>query len=309
VAEPAPSASVGPGMGRFVAVDLKLAGGGAPSTLGLQWLVEKGYRTRLDLREPSEVPSSFISEVTSRGLRYVALPMSLKTIDRDHVDRFYFEIAAGEARPLFFFDSNGNRAGALWYIRRIAIDRVDPQMARREAEELGLVDETAWTAATDYVAKIGLPHAGSGSGSGEARPLSAAFPGPSSSATLAQKPGDGISASTEAARPETTRAEPRSASLATGPGPVTLAPTSSVPPVSPALESNAGPEQSDPSSDSTSFDDPVAWRPFAAMVLTGLSLPLAYWSRSIVPTILEKTRASLPGPARRRQSLPDESGG
>ena len=39
----------------------------------------------------------------------------------------------------------------------------------------------------------------------------------------------------------------------------------------------------------------MAWRPFAAMVLTGLSLPLAYWSRSIVPTILAKTRASLPG--------------
>ena len=32
------------------------------------------------------------------------------------------------------------------------------------------------------------------------------------------------------------------------------------------------------------------------MVITGLSLPLAYWSRTVVPTILSKARASLPAP-------------
>ncbi len=105
--QPSPSASVGPGINRFVAVDLKLAGGSAPSTDGLKWLVDKGYRTVLDLREPSEVPSSFITEVTNFGLRYVALPISLKTIDRAHVDRFNFEVAAGEARPLFFLIPTG----------------------------------------------------------------------------------------------------------------------------------------------------------------------------------------------------------
>ena len=308
VAEPSPSASIGPGLTRFVAVDLKLAGGGAPSAAGLQWLVEKGYRTLLDLREPSEVPSSFIAEVTNKGLRYVALPMSLKTIDRDHVDRFHFEIAAGEARPLFFFDSNGTRAGALWYIRRIVVDRVDPQIARREAEELGLVDETAWMAATDYVAKIGSPRAGSSSS--EARSPSVASPGPSSGQTPAQKaPETSSQASTAAAQPtfepaRTTVGQPRDWSRAGYP-----APTHSVSP--------ASPPRRDPGAESilhlhptpASPSDPLAWRPFAAMVLTGLSLPLAYWSRSIVPTILAKTRASLPAPALRPKSLPDESDG
>src|SRR5262249_38214310 len=116
--EQSPSASVGPGIARFVAVDVKLAGGSAPNGAGLNWLVEKGYRTVLDLRESSEVPSSFISLVANHGLRYVALPIGLKSIDRNHIARFNFEIAAGEARPLFFFDSDGTRAGALWYIRR-----------------------------------------------------------------------------------------------------------------------------------------------------------------------------------------------
>ena len=50
----------------------------------------------------------------------------------------FSELAMGEARPLYFFDSDGTRAGALWYIRRIAVDRVSNEIARREAENLGL---------------------------------------------------------------------------------------------------------------------------------------------------------------------------
>ena len=152
---PAPAASVGPGLARFVAVDLKLAGGSLPSPASLDWLVEKGYRTLLDLRESSEVSPTFIADVTKRGLRYVALPIGPGSIDREHVRRFAFEIAAAEARPLYFFDSDGTRSGALWYIRRIATDRVDQQVARREAEELGLSDQTSyWSAVTKYVSSL-----------------------------------------------------------------------------------------------------------------------------------------------------------
>jgi protein tyrosine phosphatase (PTP) superfamily phosphohydrolase (DUF442 family) len=154
--EHATSASVGPGLARFVAVDLKLAGGSLPSSTSLDWLVEKGYRTLLDLRESSEVSPSFIADVTKRGLRYVALPIGPESIDREHVRRFAFEVAAAEARPLYFFDSDGTRSGAFWYIRRIATDHVDEQVARREAEELGLSDHTSyWSAVTKYVSSLG----------------------------------------------------------------------------------------------------------------------------------------------------------
>ena len=150
--EPAPetvsTAGAGTGITRFAAVDLKLAGGSRPSEAGLGWLSEKGYRTLLDLRESTEVPPAFIADVARRGLRYVALPVSLKAIDQDHVARFNYEIASGDARPLFFFDSDGSRAGALWFIRRVTVDRVDAQIARREAGDLGLVDRSAWLAGT-----------------------------------------------------------------------------------------------------------------------------------------------------------------
>ena len=260
--QPSPSASVGPGLTRFVAVDLKLAGGSAPATDGVKWLVDKGYRTVLDLRESSEVPPSFIADVTNLGLRYVALPISLNTIDRGHVDRFNFEVATGEARPLFFFDSDGTRAGTLWYIRRLTVDRVDHQIARREAEELGLINKNYWAAATNYVAAVG--------------------------------------------EPRTTRApEPKPQGLAQE----TTSPAVAVPAQNPVIAGNPGGQASAPQPPAppvSSGSD--AWRPLAAMVVTGLTLPLAYWSRTLTPTIIAKARASLPGPAHRPKSLPDASG-
>ena len=149
--EPAPAAGGVPGIARFVAVDLKLAGGSTPSAGGLDWLTEKGYKTLVDLRESSETSVGFIAEVARRGLRYIPLPVDSRSIDRAHVDRFNFELATADARPIFFFDSDGTRSAALWYIRRITVDRVDRQIARREAEELGLSNSEDLAAATRYL--------------------------------------------------------------------------------------------------------------------------------------------------------------
>lgn len=152
--EPAPAAGGTPGLARFVAVDLKLAGGSKPSAEGLDWLADKGYKTLIDLREPSEVGPDFIDEAMKRGLRYLPLPITSKTIDRVHVDRFNLELASSDARPLYFFDADGSRAAALWYIRRITVDSVDKQIAHREAEELGLGNSEPALAATRYLEQL-----------------------------------------------------------------------------------------------------------------------------------------------------------
>src|SRR5262249_59152603 len=75
-------------------------------------------------------------------------------IDRNQLARFNYEITAGEARPLFFFDADGSRAGALWYLRRRTVDQVDDPIARREGELLGLSGPTAWLSATDCLARL-----------------------------------------------------------------------------------------------------------------------------------------------------------
>ena len=95
----------------------------------------------LDLRESSEVPSSFIAEVTGIGLRYVALPINRPKRSTELTSNDSTLRSLSERQGLSFFDSDGTRTGALWYIRRITNDRMDHQIARREAEKLGLTDE------------------------------------------------------------------------------------------------------------------------------------------------------------------------
>ncbi len=265
--EPASSAGGAPGISRFVAVDLKLAAGSVPSAAGLDWLTEKGYKTLVDLRESSETDLPFIGEATRRGLRYIALPVNLKSIDRAHVARFNFELAMGEARPLYFFDSDGTRAGTLWYIRRIAVDRVNTEIARREAEDLGLKNSEYWSAARNYLERLDNLRSQALEATG---PVSTADPQDT------QKPAPQPARATEAADSRTPApAAPASSSMASTPAQAALV-------------------------------DTTAWHPYAAIVITGLAFPLAYWSRSVVPTILARTLASLPAPARRLKSLPRE---
>jgi protein tyrosine phosphatase (PTP) superfamily phosphohydrolase (DUF442 family) len=297
-----------PGISRFAAVDLKLAGGSAPSTAGLNWLADKGYKTLVDLRESSETNLSFIAEAAQRGLRYIALPVSLKTIDRDHMARFNFELSVSDARPLYFFDSDGNKAGALWYIRRITVDRLNAQVARREAEELGLSDQAYWLAASNCLRPQG-----------------------STPGQISEVPETGKSATVEKAAepPQAAVRKPSPAGQSSSPAPtppvgtpptesqaaIPKAATSSVPATkAPTAVDQASTEQAKqtaavPTASTSSVPrDPSNLRPLLAMMITSLTFPLAYWSRAVVPTILVKTLASLPAPARRLKSLPRESG-
>src|SRR5206468_1393452 len=61
---PAPGPRATPGIARCAAVDLKLAGGSVPSTSGLDWLADKGYKTLVDLRESSQANLELISAAT-----------------------------------------------------------------------------------------------------------------------------------------------------------------------------------------------------------------------------------------------------
>ncbi|WZO96773.1 hypothetical protein EP7_003778 [Isosphaeraceae bacterium EP7] len=146
---PAASQSKAPGIARFVSVAPEVAGGSLPAAEGLEWLAKMGYKTMIDLRETSEMSPAFIEAVTQRGLRYVPLPVSLKTLDADHLSRFRSELAMSKGLA-YFFDGDGNRAGAVWYADQMASAKVDEATARRQAKELGTSDE-AWILAASQL--------------------------------------------------------------------------------------------------------------------------------------------------------------
>jgi protein tyrosine phosphatase (PTP) superfamily phosphohydrolase (DUF442 family) len=255
--------SVSPGIKHFQGLEPNLAGGSLPSAIGLDWLAEKGYKTLLDLREPGPDQAAFIAEVTKRGLRYLPLPITLKTFDAEHVKRFNSELEQADARPLYFFDTEGDRAGAMWYIRRITVEqvKVDPKTAVQEARALGLSDNNIWLAAVAYLDKA-----------------LAVTPSPSPATEAARAPQD--PAPIEPPKtPAPEAAQPRPVDTAAQPAPAA--------PV---------------------HRDPTAWRSIAALMVTALGVPLAYWGPSAI-TAAVRPRASLPAPGPKPKSLPPASGG
>jgi hypothetical protein len=183
-----------------------------------------------------------------------------------------------DARPLYFFDTDGTRAGVMWYVRRVVVDKVDRQVARRDAEELGLSDDKFWLAANAYLDSIAPTPA----------PADKPAPAPAAPAPTPAPPVDDASkpAPAPAPAPATGANAPPAPSAGPPPGP----------------SADAGPQ---PIS-----HDPTAWKPLAALVVTGLGVPLAYVSRvAIPPSLVSLAKASLPGPRRSPKSLPGRSDG
>jgi protein tyrosine phosphatase (PTP) superfamily phosphohydrolase (DUF442 family) len=304
VGAPAAAAEVTavPGIRRFAGVESKLAGGSLPTNDGLDWLVEKGYRTVLDLRETIEPNPSFLNEADKRGLRYVALPITLKTVDANHVSRFRSELSLADARPLYFCDTDGTRAGVMWYIHRITVDKVDERTARRDAEEIGLTDESFVKASQTYIASS--KHNTVPAANGPAAPSNAPPPAPAPTPGSAGKP--------QAPSPAPTPAPETNPALPPAPEP---APTSTVndaagsnAPPAPSAGPAPSPLSSVEAAPTPAQNDPTAWRPLAAILVTGLGIPLAYFSRSAFPSSLRAlARASLAGPSRLARSLPGGS--
>jgi protein tyrosine phosphatase (PTP) superfamily phosphohydrolase (DUF442 family) len=143
--------STTPGIRRILSVRPKVSGGSLPSVAGLDWLKESGIKTLIDLRISNEVDVAFADAVKSRGFRYVALPIDAAKPEPEKVAQFHDELGKTEGQPLYFFDTDGRRAGLIWYVHGLTYKSVDLTTANRDATELGLTDRATWLAAANYL--------------------------------------------------------------------------------------------------------------------------------------------------------------
>jgi protein tyrosine phosphatase (PTP) superfamily phosphohydrolase (DUF442 family) len=143
--------STTPGIRRILSVRPKVSGGSLPSLAGLDWLKESGIKTLIDLRISNEVDVAFADAVKSRGFRYVALPIDAAKPEPEKVAQFHDELGKTEGQPLYFFDTDGRRAGLIWYVHGLTYKSVDLTTANRDATELGLTDRATWLAAANYL--------------------------------------------------------------------------------------------------------------------------------------------------------------
>ena len=192
---------------------------------------------------------------------YISLPIVANRLDASRLARFDDLLSQSDNRPLYFCDKDGTLAGLAWYIHLRVVGQDDSQSATSKAEEIGL---------TEAEVKIAeeLPRDPQAESQG--------------------RPGEGG----HRLRLAVAEAEAgASASPATS-GPSCFDPTALLGRGSrrgPAAFHGANAARCCPASIGprrrTARRRAIAisrsWRPVAALVLTGIGVPLAYWSRSM----------------------------
>jgi uncharacterized protein (TIGR01244 family) len=141
------------GVTNFAKLESTIACAGATTPEGVAEVKKLGYRTVINLRQPTEAGADIEAEAAAAkqaGVKYFHLPVNGAAPDPAIVDQFLAAVGAPENQPVFVHCASGNRAAALWMIKRLVVDGWDADRASTEATALGLTSPALKTFALDY---------------------------------------------------------------------------------------------------------------------------------------------------------------
>jgi uncharacterized protein (TIGR01244 family) len=143
-----------PGVTNFARLETTIACAGATKPEAVAGLKQMGYASIINLRVATEVGADVDGEAAAAkaaGITFIHLPFNAASPDPDLVANFLKAVTDPKNQPAFVHCASGNRAAALWMIKRMAIDKWDADRAGAEAAALGLTNPTLKTFALDYV--------------------------------------------------------------------------------------------------------------------------------------------------------------
>jgi uncharacterized protein (TIGR01244 family) len=128
-----------PGVANYTRVDATVACAGATPAQALPDLKKAGFAAVINFRLPDE-PGADIdaakATAASVGLKYIHLPF--RTPTPEIADAFLKAVADPGNQPVYIHCASANRVGAMWFIKRVKLDRWDADRAMKEAEAIGL---------------------------------------------------------------------------------------------------------------------------------------------------------------------------
>jgi protein tyrosine phosphatase (PTP) superfamily phosphohydrolase (DUF442 family) len=140
------------GIPQFAEAKARVASGLTPFADGWDWLKANGYKTVVYLSQPGTDTANDRKQAEQRGLAFETIEISPETLTKEKVDQFNQIVDDRSAQPLFVYDSNGVLAGALWYLHFRTAENATDQIARDQAERLGLPRQPAGDHLTMWLA-------------------------------------------------------------------------------------------------------------------------------------------------------------
>ena len=148
-----------PGIVNFSKVDT-IACAGATTPAALAEVKKHGYVSVLNLRMANEAGADIDAATAAAkalGLTYIHLPMNSAAPDPAVVDTFLKTVTDRKNQPVFIHCASANRASALWMVKRMVVDKWDPEKAGAEAAALGLTNPALKAFALEQAEKRKLP--------------------------------------------------------------------------------------------------------------------------------------------------------
>jgi uncharacterized protein (TIGR01244 family) len=143
-----------PGITNFAQVETTVACTGAITPASVAGIKKMGFASVINLRLANEPGADIDAEAAAAkaaGINFVHLPFNGSAPDTAVADRFIKTITEPDNQPAFIHCASGNRAAAMWLIKRVLIDKWDNDRASEEAAQLGLISQPLKAFALDYI--------------------------------------------------------------------------------------------------------------------------------------------------------------
>ncbi len=146
------------GVTNFARLETTVACGGATKAEAVPELKKMGFASIINLRVATEAGANVDEEAAAAktaGIKFFHIPFntSAPEAERAHVaDEFLSTLTTPGNEPAYIHCASGNRAAAMWMIKRIAIDHWEADRAGTEAASLGLTNASLKQFALDYAA-------------------------------------------------------------------------------------------------------------------------------------------------------------
>jgi uncharacterized protein (TIGR01244 family) len=142
-----------PGVTNFARLETTVACAGATKADAVPEIKKLGFASIINLRLPTENGADIEAEATAAktaGIKYFHIPMNGQNLDAAVADTFIKTITTPGNEPAFIHCASGNRASAMWMIKRMVVDHWDADRASTEAAALGLTNPGLKQFALDY---------------------------------------------------------------------------------------------------------------------------------------------------------------
>jgi protein tyrosine phosphatase (PTP) superfamily phosphohydrolase (DUF442 family) len=141
------------GVTNFARLETTVACGGATTAAAVPELKKMGFASIINLRVPTEAGANIDQEAAAAkdvGIKFYNIPFNTASPDPAVPEAFLSTLTTPGNEPAYIHCASGNRAAAMWMIKRIAIDHWDADRAGTEAAALGLTNAALKQFALDY---------------------------------------------------------------------------------------------------------------------------------------------------------------